>query len=78
MPPSSDIRWNVALAGGSLMDLGCYPIRWLRDVLGVVPSVTSATASDRDGIDASMDAQPRLRGRARPGARRDVGHAARC
>jgi predicted dehydrogenase len=57
MPPSSDIRWNVALAGGSLMDLGCYPIRWLRDVLGVVPTVTSAIANDRDGIDASMDAR---------------------
>ena len=57
MPPSGDIRWNVDLAGGSLMDLGCYPIRWLRDVLGVVPTVTSATASDRDGIDASTDAR---------------------
>ena len=57
MPPSHDIRWNLALAGGSLMDLGCYPLRWLRDVLGVVPTVTSATAHDRDGIDASMDAR---------------------
>ncbi len=57
MPPSGDIRWNLDLAGGSLMDLGCYPIRWLRDVLGVVPTVTSATASDRNGIDASMDAR---------------------
>jgi predicted dehydrogenase len=57
MPPSGDIRWNIDLAGGSLMDLGCYPIRWLRDVLGVVPTVTSATANDRDGIDASMDAR---------------------
>jgi predicted dehydrogenase len=57
MPPSGDIRWNVALAGGSLMDLGCYPVRWLRDVLGVVPTVTSATANDRNGIDASMDAR---------------------
>jgi len=57
MPPSSDIRWNLGLAGGSLMDLGCYPVRWLRDVLGVVPTVTSAVASDRDGIDASMDAR---------------------
>lgn len=57
MPPSSDIRWNLALAGGSLMDLGCYPIRWLRDVLGVQPQVLSARADDRDGIDASMDAR---------------------
>jgi predicted dehydrogenase len=57
MPPSGDIRWNLALAGGSLMDLGCYPVRWLRDVLGVVPTVTAATASDRNGIDASMDAR---------------------
>ncbi|MEO8093506.1 MAG: Gfo/Idh/MocA family oxidoreductase, partial [Pseudolysinimonas sp.] len=57
MPPSGDIRWNVDLAGGSLMDLGCYPVRWLRDVLGVAPTVVSATASDRHGIDASMDAR---------------------
>ena len=57
MPPSGDIRWNLALAGGSLMDLGCYPVRWLRDVLGVQPTVTGATASDREGIDASMDAR---------------------
>lgn len=57
MPPSGDIRWNLDLAGGSLMDLGCYPLRWLRDVLGVAPTVTSATASDREGIDASMDAR---------------------
>jgi predicted dehydrogenase len=39
------------------MDLGCYPLRWLRDVLGVAPTVISATASDREGIDASMDAR---------------------
>ncbi|CAN5273609.1 Gfo/Idh/MocA family oxidoreductase [soil metagenome] len=57
MPPSGDIRWNVALAGGSLMDLGCYPLRWLRDVVGVVPTVVEAKAKDRDGIDASMDAR---------------------
>jgi predicted dehydrogenase len=57
MPPSGDIRWNLALAGGSLMDLGCYPIRWLRDVLGVQPTVVSASAEDRGGIDASMDAR---------------------
>jgi len=57
MPPSDDIRWNLALAGGSLMDLGCYPVRWLRDVLGVVPTVASAVASDHKGIDGSMDAR---------------------
>ena len=57
MPPSNDIRWNVDLAGGSLMDLGCYPLRWLRDVLGTVPTVVSAEAVDRDAIDASMDAR---------------------
>jgi predicted dehydrogenase len=57
MPPSTDIRWNLALAGGSLMDLGCYPVRWLRDVVGVQPRVTGAKAKDRDGVDASMDAR---------------------
>jgi len=39
------------------MDLGCYPVRWLRDVLGVQPTVVSAEAKDRAGVDASMDAR---------------------
>ncbi|MDH3293120.1 MAG: Gfo/Idh/MocA family oxidoreductase, partial [Acidimicrobiia bacterium] len=27
-----DIRWNLTIGGGALMDLGCYNIQWLRFV----------------------------------------------
>jgi predicted dehydrogenase len=39
-----DIRWELALGGGALMDLGCYPAQWLRWVVGSEPRVTSAEA----------------------------------
>ena len=39
-----DIRWDLAIGGGSLMDLGCYPVQWLRWLLGPTPEVVSATA----------------------------------
>jgi predicted dehydrogenase len=40
----SDIRWNPALAGGSLMDTGCYAVHWARTLAGEEPEVTAATA----------------------------------
>ncbi|MCU1389639.1 MAG: oxidoreductase [Ilumatobacteraceae bacterium] len=47
-----DIRWNPALAGGALMDAGCYAIHWARTLAGVEPEVTSATSLLRSpGID---------------------------
>ncbi|HEX4443573.1 MAG TPA: Gfo/Idh/MocA family oxidoreductase [Galbitalea sp.] len=42
--PRDDIRWNLALAGGGLMDVGCYPVHLLRSILGTEPTVRSATA----------------------------------
>ena len=39
-----DIRWDLAIGGGSLMDLGCYPVQWLRWLLGPTLEVVSATA----------------------------------
>ena len=42
--PRDDIRWNLALAGGALMDVGCYPIHLLRTLSGQEPVVTSAMA----------------------------------
>lgn len=53
IPPGRDIRWNPALGGGSLMDLGCYPVRLIRDVLGE-PVVTGAIALRRGDIDRRM------------------------
>ena len=42
--PKDDIRWDLALGGGALMDLGCYPIQWVRFVVGADPDVVAATA----------------------------------
>jgi predicted dehydrogenase len=42
--PHDDIRWSWPLAGGALMDVGCYPVHLLRSVVGSEPIVTGATA----------------------------------
>ena len=48
-----DIRWNLALAGGSLMDMGCYPISMVRTFAAAwpdnEPTVVSATARQLPG-----------------------------
>ena len=44
---SSDIRWKLDLAGGSLMDAGCYPVHIVRTLAGAEPTVTSAAAKTR-------------------------------
>jgi len=38
----NDIRWRWDLAGGALMDVGCYTISMLRHVAGAEPSVQEA------------------------------------
>jgi predicted dehydrogenase len=40
----NSIRHEPALGGGALMDLGCYPIHWLRAGLGAEPEVRRAQA----------------------------------
>jgi predicted dehydrogenase len=55
IPPGRDIRWNFALGGGGLLDVGYYPLRLVRDLFGSVTSVT-ATSSARGQIDARLDA----------------------
>ncbi|HEY2645247.1 MAG TPA: Gfo/Idh/MocA family oxidoreductase [Galbitalea sp.] len=54
-PARDDIRWNLALAGGTLMDVGCYPVHLLRSVLAEEPKVVSATAEQAEpGVDGDM------------------------
>lgn len=50
-----DIRWDYDASGGSLMDLGCYPMSWVRHVTGEEPVVVSAQAT-RDEADPRIDA----------------------
>lgn len=65
IPSTRDIRWNFALGGGSLMDVGCYPLRLLLDLFGPAPVVESATARTRGEVDRSMHASLVFDGRIR-------------
>jgi predicted dehydrogenase len=51
-----EFRWNAALGGGALMDLGCYPLQWVRVVAGEEPVVRSARMEIVEGVDAACEA----------------------
>ncbi len=55
--PPENTRYDLALAGGSFMDLGCYCMHVARTLAGGNPRVVSATAVEGPkGIDLSMEA----------------------
>lgn len=63
-PEDADPRWQLDLAGGSTMDLGCYSLSCLellgRRYAGGPPHVTSARAEQRaghDGVDERLFAE---------------------
>jgi predicted dehydrogenase len=59
--PAGDIRWQLGLAGGSTMDLGCYTIHLTRSLAGVEPEVVAAQARERSaGVDRWLRADMRL------------------
>lgn len=68
MPPpgAGDPRWNFDLAGGALMDVGCYALHAMNamgDVLGAPAQLVSAsmTPADEDSrVDAETRAEYRL------------------
>lgn len=47
LPDRTDIRYSHALAGGATMDLGCYPVHFLRTLFGE-PTVLSGEARTTD------------------------------
>ncbi len=60
MIPRDDIRWDLRMGGGALMDLGCYPIQWVRFAAGADPDVVSAMAEcPVPGIDGRLQAELR-------------------
>jgi predicted dehydrogenase len=62
LPKFSDIRYQLELSGGSLMD-GCYAAHCLRLLGPGEPTVTSATAKlHGDGVDRAMTAHVRFPG----------------
>lgn len=42
--PTTDIRWELSLGGGAMMDIGIYPVSWVRWWMGTEPVVESAEA----------------------------------
>jgi predicted dehydrogenase len=62
-PPPEDPRWSLPLAGGALMDLGCYSLhvhRLLGRWAGGEPAVVAARGGDRadaPGVDEWVDAE---------------------
>jgi predicted dehydrogenase len=61
LPSRRDIRWQLDLAGGSTMDVGCYTIHLLRTLAGEEPEVIGASARERSiGIDKWLHADMRF------------------
>src|SRR5690606_33616156 len=56
------IRHDPAAGGGALMDLGCYPVHWVRSFLGEQPDLVVAASGTRTplGVDESIIATLRF------------------
>ena len=60
---AGEFRYAPELGGGALMDLGCYPVHWVRTLVGEEPVVGSAHASRQgEQIDVAMQAELRFPG----------------
>jgi predicted dehydrogenase len=58
LPMFKDIRYQLALAGGALMDAGCYPVSMVRTLAGAEPTVVQARAKlQSPGVDRRMEAE---------------------
>jgi predicted dehydrogenase len=53
----NDLRHRYDTAGGATMDLGCYPLHWMRQVAGSEPEVVAAKAEEgARHVDLTMQA----------------------
>ncbi|KDN72519.1 oxidoreductase [Streptomyces olindensis] len=74
-PPDTDPRWSLPLAGGALMDLGCYSLHALRVLApwaGGPPRLAGARGGERagvPGVDEWLDADLEFPGGATGAAR---------
>jgi D-xylose 1-dehydrogenase (NADP+, D-xylono-1,5-lactone-forming) len=60
-PSSTNIRWQPESGGGSLWDIGCYPVSYARMVMGCLPSeVYGDQVLGDSGIDVSFTGQLRF------------------
>ncbi|MBL8270848.1 Gfo/Idh/MocA family protein [Steroidobacter sp.] len=51
-----DIRFDPALGGGALLDAGCYPVSFIRQLTGTRPVRVSASARWQRGVDETLTA----------------------
>ncbi|WP_168209148.1 Gfo/Idh/MocA family protein [Agromyces intestinalis] len=56
IPPGRNIRWDLALGGGGLLDIGYYPVRALTELFGEPEDVLQARAWLRGGVDRRLEA----------------------
>ncbi|MCW8378863.1 Gfo/Idh/MocA family protein [Streptomyces justiciae] len=74
-PPDTDPRWSLPLAGGAMMDLGCYSlhaVRMLAPFGGGEPQLVSALGGERagaPGVDERLDVELEFPGGATASAR---------
>ncbi len=55
LDPSTNIRLQAKLGGGSLLDVGCYPVYGIRWALAAEPVRVYATATYKHGVDVEMN-----------------------
>ena len=51
----NNIRLKPEMAGGSLLDVGCYPVYGIRWAFGAEPTNVYATATSHNGVDVEMN-----------------------
>lgn len=54
--PEDPIRWNGELGGGALMDLGVYPLTWVRRIAGEDFKVSEGRVTMRQDVDECFEA----------------------
>lgn len=55
---ASDIRMNYDTAGGVTMDIGCYPLSWVRHITGLEPEDVKATAvTGPENVDVYLETE---------------------
>lgn len=53
----TEIRHLIETGGGAMMDLGCYPLNWILQIMGTEPDRVEAEAKlTRRGVDETMEA----------------------
>jgi predicted dehydrogenase len=63
MTKADDIRWDPAMGGGALWDIGCYPLSFTRTVLGAEPlEAFGWQVTSPSGIDEIFSGQLRFPG----------------